>query len=219
MARFERSRNVLLTTVLLVVLLPMGTLAGQQKQQDETPVGEELWTLFHAARYNDVLARYAAAQEQGTISVEQAFVTALTHRQLKRSADAQKVLEPVASKPKNDPWRHIARAALAIEQGRFEEAQSAAARAVELAPSLREAYYQLGMVQSYKRDFAAAAAAFRMTVDIDPAFAYAHYYAGLSFYRLKKIAEMARHFDAFVELAPNAPERPQVESIMRTVRG
>jgi hypothetical protein len=30
---------------------------------------------------------------------------------------------------------------------------------------------------------------------------------------------MATHFEAFLKLAPNAPERAEVESIMRTVRG
>jgi hypothetical protein len=30
---------------------------------------------------------------------------------------------------------------------------------------------------------------------------------------------MANHFETFIRLAPNAPERPEVESILRTVRG
>jgi hypothetical protein len=30
---------------------------------------------------------------------------------------------------------------------------------------------------------------------------------------------MAIHFDRFLKLAPDAPERPEVMSIMRTVRG
>jgi hypothetical protein len=30
---------------------------------------------------------------------------------------------------------------------------------------------------------------------------------------------MASHFELFVKLAPQAPERPEVESILRTLRG
>jgi len=30
---------------------------------------------------------------------------------------------------------------------------------------------------------------------------------------------MANRFDRFVRLAPNAPERPQVDSVLRTVGG
>jgi hypothetical protein len=38
-------------------------------------------------------------------------------------------------------------------------------------------------------------------------------------YRAKHIDRMAKHFEAFLALAPDAPERTEVESIMRTVRG
>jgi len=30
---------------------------------------------------------------------------------------------------------------------------------------------------------------------------------------------MANRFDRFVRLAPNAPERPEVESVLRTIAG
>jgi len=30
---------------------------------------------------------------------------------------------------------------------------------------------------------------------------------------------MAQHFDTFLKLAPQAPERPEVQSIMRTLGG
>ena len=53
----------------------------------------------------------------------------------------------------------------------------------------------------------------------DPTLAAAQYYGGLAEYRFKRVDRMAAHFEAFLKLAPNAPERPEVESIMRTVRG
>ena len=49
--------------------------------------------------------------------------------------------------------------------------------------------------------------------------AYAHYHAGMNFYEAKQVAQMAVYFENFLKLAPNAPERPAVESIMRTIRG
>ena len=49
--------------------------------------------------------------------------------------------------------------------------------------------------------------------------AYAHYYAGLSYYQAERIDLMAAFFESFLKLAPDAPERAQVESIMRTIRG
>jgi len=38
-------------------------------------------------------------------------------------------------------------------------------------------------------------------------------------YRAGRPDRMANHFEAFLRLAPEAPERPEVIQIMRTVRG
>ena len=65
----------------------------------------------------------------------------------------------------------------------------------------------------------AAAEAFVKATEADPRMAYAHYHAGMNFYKAKRIAQMAVYFEYFLKLAPDAPERPAVESIMRTIRG
>jgi len=49
--------------------------------------------------------------------------------------------------------------------------------------------------------------------------AYAHYEAGMAYYKAKRVDRMAVYFENFLKLAPNAPEKPAVQSIMRTVRG
>jgi hypothetical protein len=49
--------------------------------------------------------------------------------------------------------------------------------------------------------------------------AYAHYEAGMAYYKAKRVDRMAVYFENFLRLAPNAPERSAVQSIMRTVRG
>ena len=40
--------------------------------------------------------------------------------------------------------------------------------------------------------------------------AYAHYMAGMSFYKAKRVDKMAVYFENFLKLAPEAPERPAV---------
>ena len=49
--------------------------------------------------------------------------------------------------------------------------------------------------------------------------AYAHYEAGMAYYKAKRVDKMAVYFENFLKLAPAAPERPAVLSIMKTVRG
>jgi hypothetical protein len=41
----------------------------------------------------------------------------------------------------------------------------------------------------------------------------------MSFYKAKRVDKMANYFENFLKLAPNAPERPAVLSILKTLRG
>jgi tetratricopeptide (TPR) repeat protein len=91
--------------------------------------------------------------------------------------------------------------------------------AVKGHATVAQAHYQAGLLYGQLNDFVKAAAAFDKAAKRDPEFAYAHYHAGLSYYRMKRIDLMATHFESFLKLAPEAPERAEVESIMRTVRG
>lgn len=79
--------------------------------------------------------------------------------------------------------------------------------------------YELGLSYAAASDFAAAAQAFDRCIDIAPAFAYAYYQAALAYEKIGRPDLMANRFDRFVRLAPNAPERPQVDSVLRTVGG
>jgi tetratricopeptide (TPR) repeat protein len=70
-----------------------------------------------------------------------------------------------------------------------------------------------------RRDFAAAAAAFDQCISANPADAYTYYRAGLAYYEINRKDLMVTRFESFVRLAPDAPERPEVESILKTARG
>ena len=59
----------------------------------------------------------------------------------------------------------------------------------------------------------------RRRLEINPQMAYAHYYAGMNFYEAKRDRSDGCVLREFLKLAPNAPERPAVESIMRTCVG
>jgi lipoprotein NlpI len=101
----------------------------------------------------------------------------------------------------------------------FDAALTSADQAVEAMPSQPEAHYHRGLVLMARNDYGSAVDAFTKATTLDPNFAGAYYYAGLANYRVKRIDLMANNFSIFVKLAPNAPERPEVESILRTVRG
>ena len=147
------------------------------------------------------------------------YLVAQSHERLEQRAAARTAYQRLAARPQTDPWHFIGRSAMLVADAQPAQALTAAERAVAVGPTVADAHFQLGRVQAERRDYGKAAPAFEAAIAIDPTPAYAHYYAGLSYYQVKRIDLMATFFEAFLKLAPQAPERIQVESIMRTVRG
>ena len=100
-----------------------------------------------------------------------------------------------------------------------------AGRAVELARRATDAdggnpfaFYQLGLAASKASDWGTAVSGFTKAIELKPDFAYAHYYAALAYQRQRQLPRTAEHFDAFLRLAPEAPERAAVIAILRTLK-
>lgn len=100
-----------------------------------------------------------------------------------------------------------------------------AGRAVELARRATEtdgenpfAFYQLGLSAAKGSDWGGATAAFNRALELKPDLAYAHYYAALAAQRQRQLPKAAEHFEAFLRLAPEAPERQAVQAIMRSLK-
>ena len=170
--------------------------------------------LFEAGKYQEVVQ---ATEGQGTPA--NLYLAGQSYQKLNQPDNAKMVFQKLASRGATDPWHHIGQSTIYLLEGNLDGALAAAQQAVELGPTLPEARYQLGLAHGHKKDFTPAAAEFDEAGRLRAAFAYAHYHAGLSYYQIKRIDRMATHFEAFLKLAPNAPERGQVESIMQTVRG
>jgi len=183
---------------------------------------------FEAGQHQQVVA--VALNDNTTPAL--VYLVARSHDQLKQPVAARAAYERLAARPQTDPWHFIGRSAVLLtapqptqvttaanQPAATEQAVAAANRAVALGPTVAEAHFQLGLARAERRDYVRAAPAFEAAIAIDPMPAYPHYYAGLSYYQAKRIDLMAEFFESFLKLAPNAPERPQVESTMRTVRG
>lgn len=100
-----------------------------------------------------------------------------------------------------------------------------AGRAVDLARQATEAdgnnsfaFYQLGLAASRANDWGTATAAFNRSLALKPDFAYAHYYGALAAQKQRQLPKAAEHFEAFLRLAPEAPERQAVQAIMRSLK-
>jgi len=215
--------------------VPDGAVAQEAVQQPTPPTTyPEIRKLYEAGKYQQVVDAVAAVQPP---TPPLHYLAGLAHEKLQQPARANDrygrlakagttTATPEGAAPESgttptDPWHFIGQSATSLNQApkKIDEAVAAARKAVELAPQNVHAQYQLGLALGNQRDYAGAAQAFEKATEIDPAHAYAHYHAGLSYYQVKRIDQVARHFEAFLQLAPEAPERGQVMSIMRTIRG
>ena len=117
-----------------------------------------------------------------------------------------------------EDWKAIGDSGAALTAGNVDEAMAAANRAVSANAGNPYAHYQVGMVATQQNNFQQAAEEFGRSVEIKPDLAYGHYYAGLANQRIKQIPKMSQHLEAFMQLAPDAPERAAVAAILRTLR-
>jgi tetratricopeptide (TPR) repeat protein len=136
---------------------------------------------------------------------------------LRHGDEARRAYEQLATRPDTDPWRHIGLSGIALIASNAGEAVREADRAVAIGGSLAEAHYQRGLALSANQNMPDAAAAFDKAGDLDQSWAYPHYYAGIAYSKMKRSDLTATHFQTFLKLAPQAPERAEVQAILRTL--
>lgn len=115
-------------------------------------------------------------------------------------------------------WRLVGESAEALMANNGGRAVELARQAVEADGNNAFAQYQLGLSASKVSDWGTAVPAFTKAAELKPDFAYAHYYAGLAYQRQRNLPKTAEHFDAFLRLAPDAPERAAVVAILKTIK-
>jgi tetratricopeptide (TPR) repeat protein len=170
--------------------------------------------LFEAGQYQRVVD---AAQPDGDPAV--LYTAAQSHQKLGENDRALETYGTLASRGEGDVWHFIGLSGQQLMRDDVDGALASARHAVDIDGGMAEAHYQLGLTLAKRQDWPSAAAEFDRVSEINPSNAYAHYYGGLMHYRANRPDRMANHFEQFLKLAPDAPERPEVTQIMRTVRG
>jgi tetratricopeptide (TPR) repeat protein len=196
------TRRVFVAAALLIVLPAAAARSTAQ---------ENARKVFEAGKYQAVVEQTASDDSPAA-----QYLKGLAHLKLNQPDVAKEAFGRLAA---DEAWKSVGQSAIALADGNQDAALAAAQAAVASNPGLAEAQFQLGVVLEAKGDHAGAAEAFVKATQANPQMAYAHYFAGMNFYEIKRIDQMAVYFENFLKLAPNAPERPAVESVMRTVRG
>lgn len=198
------------TTVVAVATAAV-VMATAHAQEAPTPQ-----KLFEAGQYQQTLEAIAALGADAP--PDAVYLSGQCHLRLSQPDAARERFALLADGSADSTWQLVGQSAVALVQGNRDEAIAAAQRAVAAEPAQFHAQYQLGLALSAAEQWTRALSAFEQAATIDPAFAYAHYYAGLAASKVRRVDQMARHFEYFLRLAPDAPEKPAVTSLMRSVR-
>jgi tetratricopeptide (TPR) repeat protein len=174
----------------------------------------EVQKLFEAGRFQQVVETAGPDAEPEVV-----YLLAQSHQKLGAIEDARTAYAVLADRPDTDAWHFIGLSAQQLLDDDAGGALASARRAIEIDGSLADAHFQIGLAHAKRQEWREAAAAFDRTAELRPGSAYAHYNGGLMHYRANRLDRMAIHFEQFLKLAPEAPERPEVLQIMRTVRG
>jgi tetratricopeptide (TPR) repeat protein len=177
----------------------------------------DLRKLYDAGKFQQVITAAADVKVSDDQQPRITYLVGQSHQKLSHPDEARQAYEQLASRSESDPWRDIGRSAVALLASDAAGAVEAADQAVARGDSLAEAHFQRGLALYARQDMAGSAAAFDKASQLDPMWAYAHYYAGLVYSKAKRVDLTASHFDTFLKLAPQAPERGEVQAIMRTL--
>ena len=170
--------------------------------------------LFEAGQYQRVVDQASPDADPSVI-----YTAGQSQQKLGNTDGAVQIYGMLAARGEDDPWHFIGLAGQQLVQEDVDGAAASAQQAVSMNGDLAEAHYQLGLVLAKRQDWANAATEFDRVAEINPSNAYAQYYGGLMYYRASRPDRMANHFEQFLKLAPDAPERAEVTQIMKTVRG
>lgn len=109
-------------------------------------------------------------------------------------------------------------ARVAIENKDLDTADALINQAAEMDSGNADIPFNRGLLKASKKQYAESVKDLEAAIQKNPENAYAHYYAGLSYNAMKRPDKMIEHFQKFVKLAPDAPEKARVQSILKTVR-
>lgn len=208
--------------------------------QATPPQVTQVQEWFEAGRYQQIVDVASQASDP-----QARYLLASSFDRLGQPDEARRVFSELSTRGDGDPWTWIGRSASALvssgsaapDLAALGQAQNAATQAVGVltsqvgggasaapveapsGPARAYANYQLGQVLTFQREYSQAAEAFDRAAEASPAFAYAYYYAGMSYREISRIDLMAIRFERFLELAPEAPERTRIQALMRSVRG
>ncbi len=191
-------------TALAILLIPTAVLAQDPGQ---------IQRLFESGKYQQVVDSTTPDSPPDVL-----YTTAQSQQKLGANDQAAQTFSRLAERPEADPWHFIGLSGRQLVEGNPDAAIASARQAVDDGTGTSLRALSARSCARPPAAWAEAAAEFDEVSARQPTNAYAYYYGGMMHYRASRVDQMAVHFEQFLKLAPEAPERPEVLSIMRTLQ-
>jgi tetratricopeptide (TPR) repeat protein len=177
--------------------------------------GVELYRAFKFAEAEQVLVEAAQADRENVRALE---FLGLSQLGLGKTREAEETLNKAHDlAPESDSVK-VAQARVSIEAQQLERAESLLGDAASINKDNPEIALYMGAIKLAQRNYQGAVNDLNTALSMKTTNPYAHYYAGLAWNGLKKPDRMVDNFQAFLRLAPDAPEAARVRSLLRAVR-
>ncbi|HET7293804.1 MAG TPA: tetratricopeptide repeat protein [Vicinamibacteria bacterium] len=105
-----------------------------------------------------------------------------------------------------------------VQQKKFVEAEAPARQALASCPAHADGAHALGGSLVGQKRFDDAIAAMSAVIQAKPDVAYAYFWRGQAYYNKKQPDRMVGDFEAFLRLAPNAPEAVAVRQLLSGIK-
>jgi tetratricopeptide (TPR) repeat protein len=197
-----------------IALLVSFVMLQPAAAQEPPGVPAAIRELFQAGQYQPVIDAVGDDASPAVV-----YLAALSHQKLGQLEGMRAMAQRLTARPAGDPWHGIGQSVAHLAANEIDPAIETARMVSMSADAVPQGHFQLGLALARREAWRDSAVAFDRAGQLDPQDAYAFYYAGLSHYRAGRRDLMAVRFERFLKLAPDAPERPEVVQIMRTIRG
>jgi tetratricopeptide (TPR) repeat protein len=171
--------------------------------------------LYESGRFQEVVGQVASAPEATT--PRDLWFAARSYLELRQIEEGRRLFERLSATG-DGGWRAASRLALATLAGSAPEIDAARAEGGGY-PAHAFVQFELGLAHMNRGALREAAEALDRSSAAEPTLAHAYYYAGLAYQKLDRTDLMADRFETFLRLAPDAPQRPEVQAVMNTIRG
>lgn len=205
-----RKTGFFIAAALIAATAWASTAAAQDVER-----GVELYKAFKFAEAERVLAEAVEADGENVRALE---FLGLARLGQSKTGEAEETLNTAQKLAPDSDSVKVALARVFIEAQQLDRAEAVLRDAASLNKDNSEVPLYQGAIKLAQRNYQAAVTDLNTALSMKTSNPYAHYYAGLAWNGLRKPDSMVENFQAFLRLAPDAPEAARVRSLLRAVR-